>query len=184
MSNAVDIGKIYDSIYSWIASRNLVDPQHVFLEDPNADRPSPPSISFRLLTGPQTLGTTDSHKYNPTEDVDEVSGHRSLTVSIKSYGPKAIQTLINLKESLELFSVQQYLQSQNIAVWNAGNVLNISSELETGIETRGQLDLTLGVSSSQTDDEGAIEHIEITDATITKEDGSVLEETSYTIDKS
>lgn len=183
MSNAVDLNYVLETIYSWIASRRLVNNQHVFLEDPNADRPSPPSISYRMLSGPTLLGTNDNHKYDVAEDADVVSGHRTMSISLKSYGDNAIQNMVNLQASLELFSVQQYFQTRNIAIWNIGAVIEISSTLDTGIEERGQMDLILGVSSIQVDNEGAIEHIVLKDATINDEVGEVAEVINETIDK-
>jgi len=183
MSNATDIDYILDSIYSWIASRSVVDSQKIFKEDPNIDRPTPPSVSFRILSGPSVLGTSDTHKYDPAEGGDVVSGHRSVTISLKAYGEQSHQIMSNLQASLELISVREYFTTRNMAVWIVNPVLEISTVIETGIEDRHQLDITFGVSSIQTDDEGEITTINIKDATVVKEDGTVVDTINKTIDK-
>ena len=137
MSNAIDLAVVSDTIYAWINSRKLVDKQKIILEDQNVDRPKPPYISYRFLTGPVKIGTQDDQVYDEVTDSFVISGPRNMTISVKAYGNQnvsALQIMTNLQSSLEMQSVQQLFQSKNMAVIQAGNVLEISTEIETGIE--------------------------------------------------
>jgi hypothetical protein len=186
MSNAVDIAKIHDTIYSWIASRSLVDNQHIFLEDPNIDRPEPPSISYKIISGPSRVGSQDDIEtiLNPDDSTTErVSGERLFTVSIKCYGPASLQDASNLYDSLELWTVQQLFQKNNIAYRTSDGVRDISLVIETGVEERHTFDLIIGATSIQTTDEqGEIDEIEMTKK-IDNEAGETVEESTDTIVK-
>ena len=181
--SAVDLNKICDTIYDWIASRNLVDKQKIYLEDPNVDRPTPPSISYRFLTLPTKIGSRDDIEYSGSGDIMTVSGPRDFTMSLKVYGETSQQIVSDLKESLELFSVQQIFQAANLAVRNAGTPTDVSLELETGIEHRYSLDIVLGTMSIQSEDQGAIETVNIVDAKVKDVTGADKQTVNAIIDK-
>ncbi len=181
--SAIDFDTIKDTIYSWIASRGLVDNQKIYEEDPNVDRPYPPSISYRMLTLPVKNGTTDNTSYSGSGDVMTISGDRLMTVSIKVYGDGASQLISDLCESLELFSVQQVFQSANIAVRNINAPQEISQEIETGIEERYNMDIIFGVTSIQSEDQGAIETVSIVNAKVKDVTGTEVQTLNDTIVK-
>jgi len=183
MSNAVDLAFIEDTIYSWISSRNIVDNQKIFAEKPNIDRPIPPSITYDMLTLPAMIGSRDNISYSGTGDEMTVSGDRELTVSIKSYGEPAAQNISNLRESIELFSVQQIFQASNMAVRIVNPPSDISELLETGIEQRFNMDVIFGVTSIQTEDQGAVETVEIVDAEVKDATGATVQTINDTIEK-
>ena len=183
MSNAVDLDSILDTIYSWIASRNLVDDQKIHIEDINIDRPLPPSISFRFLTLPSMVAGRDNAEYSGVDDNIIISGPRDLTISIKTHGVGAGQNASNLHNSLELDAVQQLFQASNIAVRVAETPQNISQELESGIEQQYNLDIIFGVTSIQTEDQGAIETINIVNAKVKDVTGATVQTVDETITK-
>lgn len=183
MPNAVSESTIKDLIYSWIASRDLISSdQRIYFEDQNIQRPRTPCISFAFLTGLIQVGGRDNSSYDNDESSFVVSGPRNISVSIKSYGEGAGQIMNNLHASLELFAVQQLFQAQNIAVREAGPVQKLSLLLETGIEERYGMDLSLGVSSIQAEDQGSIDIVnysgEVKDAS-----GATLQTTDDTVTK-
>lgn len=186
MSNAVDLRIIQDTIYAWIASRKVVPNQKIILEDQNVDRPKPPYVSYRFLTGPVKIGTRDDQVYDSATDSFLISGPRTISMSIKSYGTEkvsALQLMTNLHGSLELNSVQQLFQSKNMAVHSLTNVLEISSVLETGIEDRAQMDIIFGVTSIQREDQGEISTVNIVGAKIKDVTGADVETINDSVTK-
>jgi len=183
MSNATDLSSILDTVYSWISSRNLVDDQKIYIEDPNVDRPLPPSISYRMLTLPSSTGSRDSSTYSEAKSLTVISGNRDLTISIKAYGENASQIISNLYNSFELESVQILFQAANMGVRVQNTPQDISQELETGIEERYNMDIIFGVSSIQEEDLGEIAVINIVDAKLKNEADEVVQTVNETITK-
>lgn len=186
MSNAIDLEVICDTIYAWVNSRKVVDKQKIILEDQNVVRPKPPYVSYRFLTGPVKIGTQDDQVYDEVTDSVVISGPRNMTISLKAYGTQkvsSLQIMTNLQASLEMQSVQQLFQSQNMAVVEAGNVLEISSALETGIEDRAQMDVIFGVTSIVREEQGEIITVEIVDAVVKDVTGADVVEITDTITK-
>lgn len=183
--NAIDIDSICNTIWEWIDSLGLegVSSQDIYLEDPNARRPDPPSVSYRFLTGPIKQGARDNRRYDVANDIWQTVGHRDITVSMKTYGKVAYQNAVNIQASVELQSVQDILQAGNIAVRSATTIQEVSQELESGIEERFSLDVIIGVSSCQEEDLGAIEEVVITDAKVRDPEGTEVETINETITK-
>jgi len=161
MSTAIDLTGFLGTIFDWIASQNLVDKNRIIEDRPNIDRPKPPYISYSILTGPGKVGSRDNitHETNATF---RISGPRTITVSIKSYGEGSKQIMADLCDSTELQAVQQLFQLGNIAVWGIPLVADISAQLETGWEERSQLDMLMGATAIQDEDQGKIETVEYT----------------------
>ena len=188
MSNAVNIALLCDTTYAWINSRKVVDSQSIILEDPNVRRPEKPYVSFRFLTGPAMVGTTDSRVNNDADDNVDVSGPRRISLSVKAYGRaiednEALQIMSNLHDSLQLREVTDLFNAKNMAVWGQAAPVDISAELETGIENRASMDVIFGVTSIQVEDGGAIETVIIKDAVLSDVDGTTVQTINETITK-
>jgi hypothetical protein len=184
MSNAIDIEALQDVIYTWVWNRvrNTCQGISVIWTEPNAPRPSIPYVGLKFLTGPVKLGHTDviSHVQ---DDEFVVEGQRTISLSVIVYGTGAHQIAVNLHASLELPSVLEQLRAGGIAIWNEGQVSDISAALETGFEERSNFDVLMGVVSSQTEDVGYIGTAEIS-GSMNDVDGSVVLTTSQTVPES
>ena len=183
MSNVIDLDGIVDTLYSWISSRALYDNQKIYIEKLNQIRPTPPSISYDMLTLPQKIGTRDDTSYSGVGDVMTISGPRTFTVTFKTYGEGAGQNLSNLYESIELHSVQQLFQAANLAVHGSQAPQDISQEVETGIEERFNMDIIFGITSIQSEDQGAVETINIVDAKVKDVTGATVQTINEQIQK-
>lgn len=170
MSNSVDINAIKDAVYDWVNSLNLVSPNNIVYEQLNADRPTTPYVSFKIISGPAKIGGRDNVAHI-TDTSFNIHGPRRATISIKTYGSESLQIATNINDSTELDSVRSILFGYNIAIWGTGGVSDISALLETGFEERAQMDMIFGLTSEQSDDKGAIETT-VYSGTIKKEDGS------------
>jgi hypothetical protein len=137
-------------------------------ETQKADRPCKPYFTMKF-TGPAGKQGDDSRQNvrdnlgHPTTIVN-IGGQRKVTVSFQSYGnshEEAYNFMALWQSSLELEGVQADLRASGIAVWLNGSVADLSALLQTGYEGRAQMDVEFGVAANLTEDQGAIETINI-----------------------
>lgn len=168
--SAISIKNIEDALFNWVDSLNIVPSNKIVFEEQNVKRPIPPYISMKLITLPQKLGSRDNIKHD-VDDNYKIHGVRSLTVSCKSYGNTAIQLMSDMHESFELSSVRDIFLNANLAIWDEGSPTDISTVLETGFETRANMDIIVAGTSEQIDTRGYIATASY-EGTINKEDGT------------
>lgn len=155
----------------------------------NAERPLESYYGIELITPLAKPGQRDDiiHKSDTTFTI---CGQRSVTVQISAY---LIRDRLNrnihddmyvphemlkvLQDSVDNPSKMQVLRDAGLAVWSAGDILDIPEAVETGFESRASMEVVMGLVSSRDVDLGAIESVEITgtangmeDPTVTVED--------------
>ena len=90
-----------------------------------------------------------------------------MVVSVQIFGntqihrPMAYQLAIDLNASLSKITVLDRLRSSGVAVFNQGEVDNITALEETEFEERAAFDVLLGVAENVVDDPGIIEHVNL-----------------------
>jgi hypothetical protein len=171
-NNVLKISDIKESIYKWVASLKFVSiNNNIVYEEQNQKRPVGDYVSYKIMTLPTKRGT-DS-QIHISGDNFKLSGHRTFTVSIKSYGKNAAQIITDLHSSLEMDSVRNIFRQYNIAIWEHGSPRDISAILETGFESRAFLDITFGTRSEITETLGHIANAEVEGA-FTDVDNSII----------
>jgi hypothetical protein len=139
------------------------------IEEPvtqNAPRPCLPYFSFKLTT-PGAKSGDDSTFYagDGATTLFGKGGNRKMSVSFNCYAAtqeEAYDYMALWQGSLELPNVQAVLRESGIAVWLIGTVADLSALLNTGYEGRSHMDVQFGIASNLVEDDGAIEHADIT----------------------
>lgn len=148
-----------------------LDQDRVILSEPevqNEPRPAKPYFSFKMTT-PATKFGDDSK--DPVLDAQGVpttvvnsGGVRMMTVSFDAYGrshEEAYNYMLAWQCALDREDIQEDLRRQGIAVWQIGNVADLSQLLNTGYEGRSHMDCTFGYAVNTQSDLGAIEEAPI-----------------------
>lgn len=145
------------------------------LEEPvlqGAPRPALPYMSFKITTPAYKTGDDDARVVSGT--TYNVGGQRRMTVSFHSYAVEhedAYNYMGLLQSSFETQSIQEVLRRAGVAVWVIGTVADLSQLLNTGYESRAQMDVTFGIAANITEDLGEIDTVEVT-GTITTDQGT------------
>lgn len=165
---------IITPIVAWI-EQEFPDMPVVVLNQ-NVERPDEDYFGLQLITPVVKPGSRDDvvHKTG-TETTFTITGQRNLTVSISAYlvkndGNRKIHDdmyvphgrLKLLQDSVEDPSRMEVLRKAGLAVWDAGDNLDIPEAVETGFESRASMDVVMGFTSSRDADLGAIEKAEFT----------------------
>lgn len=171
---------VTDPVVKWLKA--LLPDVPVIIMHPNAPAPEVNSewdcyITLQVTTPLQKLGSSDwiGHKGDPESlNTFVIAGQRSLVLSLNSYlvrGERnknrhdqffnAQDLLIQVQDATEDPLQLAVLQASGLAVWSAGDILDLTELVETGYESRAQLDLTLGLASNRESDIGYIERVEL-----------------------
>ena len=153
----LNITAIQDKLYEWVFDETALAVIWLF---PNAPRPDLPYISLNILN------FVDVHQDfipapDPVTGEAEIAGNREFTLSIQCYGDNALQTMSNLKDSLEKPSIQVLLREENIAFVDSENVINVTTLLDSIFEERAALDVRFRVATGTVDEIGIIEQTNI-----------------------
>lgn len=176
----LQIDTIKAGIYKWarsVLALEIAD-DHIIWREQSQELPSRPCVTFKIVDGPRRTGYQDNTVYNG--DISpgvfgkfNVGGQRVMTISCQVFGtsqipagqnpgPNAMQVATDLNASLSRQTVLDGLSGSGIAIWNQGEVSNITAIEETEYEERAQFDMTIGVAENITDDPGTIGTANIT----------------------
>lgn len=170
-NNTLKIANVKEAIFKWIAYLKFVPNQNIVYEEQNKQRPVGNYISYKIITLPAKRGF-DSQAH-VSGDTFKLTGHRTMSLSVKTYGVDAPQMAIDLHSSLELESVRNIFKQYNFCVWGYGTPRDISALLETGFESRGVIDIMLAANAEMTETLGYIDSAN-TEGTLTDVDGSII----------
>lgn len=126
----------------WIVSQVPTECKVIYAEPisgGDGPRPPKPYITLKIISGPRARGF-DELRRKPNSDVFQVGGLRQYTLSIQAFGLGGYDMLGDLVSRMDdpYASVEK---SRVVAIVDRGDVVDISSLLETGYETRAALDV-------------------------------------------
>lgn len=131
----------------------------------DAPRPAGPYITLKIISGPRKLSLGDELRFNGKESGDRnfnLVGQRAYTLSIKSFRSGHADALEEISTCLDDPDFYQILKDKGcIAVTNRGDVIDITSPLDTGFEGRSSLDIFFNSSNNKETGVGLIEGVEI-----------------------
>lgn len=179
----LDWPKVKENLFNWVRGEidlgNISVPEEqVIFREQSAPLPPRPCVTLKIISGPRRLGSTDNIKFRQgTDDIWDVGGQRAITLSVQVFGnnlqhgdnAQAIANALNV--SLHKMTVTDQLRAGildgatrkgSIAVWEVGDISDISALEETEFEDRAQFDVILGVVDSVEDQPGVIEEVETT----------------------
>lgn len=146
----------------------------VIVLQPNSIRPAQTYLGVQVTSPLQKPGFSDDivHK---TGDIYEISGQRRMVVSVSAYLVKTAATfdvvndfytaqdlLERVRDAIEDPKAMESLRSAGIAIWSAGDILDLTELVESGFESRAHLDLVIGIASNRESGLGYINQVEIT----------------------
>lgn len=140
----------------------------------DAPRPKLPYFAYKITTPGMAMGEAS---------FDHVSGETfnygqqfKIVVSVNLYAQdqdQAYDLMFLLQQSLNLQTVMEEFRKAGMAIWDFGNVVDLSILLNTGYEARTQLDVHFGIASNLTDDEGTIDTAQV-EGTVDTEAGTEI----------
>lgn len=151
---------VQDAIYNWLSAE--LAPSTVMFADQDAPQPAVRPYATIKVLNVNRIGNNDIQGAPDGTGIATIKGHREATVSIQTFGPGAIQLLVDAQDSLNKWSVQQALrESGNIVFVSDEGIVNVSDLLETEIEERAALDMIFRYATESTDDVGFIQFVEL-----------------------
>lgn len=132
----------------------LEEPQH--LHNP---RPEKPYFSFKMITPSVSYGD-DAEIRPPSGDDFIYGGQRTGALSMHCYGnsqEEAYGQMSYLQAILQTPNMLELLRKSGIAVFDIGDVADLSQLLNTGYEGRAQMDVRIGFASNITVPVGTID---------------------------
>lgn len=163
------IDSIKAAIFGWVSHvvGTQVPEGRVVWRNQSQPLPPRPCVALKIEGGPVRTGFSDSIMFfGGTEYL--YAGQRKMTVSVEVFGslrverPRAFQLALDLNSSLSLESVLERLRARGVAVFDQGEVLNLTELEETEYEERAEFTVTLGVAENQIENPGIIETANIT----------------------
>lgn len=160
---------IIKPIVDWIAQEFPDTPAIVLRQ--NTERPSVDYFGLEMVAPLNRPGFSDDviHKTG-TETTFEICGQRSFTISISAYLVKNDSNrtvhddvftphwmLKKVQDMVDDPGKMEVLAAAGLAVWDAGDILDIPEAVETGFESRAQMDIVMGIAANRETDLGAIE---------------------------
>ena len=127
---------IRQGIYNWVRTESNLT---VIWADQSEVRPPRPYVALKLISGPRRRGHDDLRQNGL--GVFEVHGQRQWTCSVNVIGSGAMDTIMLLQDSLEKPSVQDSLRVKKLAFVKAEVAQDATLELDTGYESRAQMDV-------------------------------------------
>ena len=163
----IDFETVEKALWTWVSGESGLE---TIWDEPNAPRPKTPYALLGLVSPPVKYGSKDDLRSAGGDDF-EITGQRSVAYSVKVLGRDAVSYVTDLQMSLEKPSVQEALRAAGLAVWEEGDVLDISELLETGFEERANMDVVFGISATTEEAVGELKNVEV-QGEITLEDGT------------
>jgi hypothetical protein len=124
-------------------------------------------VTLKITSGPRRTGYSDNIQYLSGDNF-MVGGQREMVVSVQVFGNTQIhrslayQLTVDLNASLSKVTVLDRLRSAGVAVFNQGEVNNMTALEETEYEERAEFDILVGVAENVVDDPGIIETANVT----------------------
>lgn len=166
-------------VIAWINEVLKDDIKSVIVDRPNHARPRSKTKRFNIkrpyITLNFTAGLTKQGFSNSIAHIEDtkwcMGESNTFTMGLKCYGDpgednrnffEPAELLRRLRSSLDDETRRGELDKAGLSVRVANDILDISSELESGIESRYSLDMIMGIMISEEIDIGLIEQTEIT----------------------
>lgn len=159
---SIPIARIRLGIYNWIKDElkdTAIGPEKVIWANQEGPRPSRPYVLMDLVTGPVQNQRDEKRAVSP--GVVDVTGHRTVTVSVDAFGQESDELSMQLHSSLEKETIQGQLYTYGISVVRQESVEEKSLRLETKFEKRYGFDVIFNCVSSVRDEPGFIEKVEV-----------------------
>lgn len=148
-------------------------------QSPTPPRPGQPYIAGKLRTV-DVIGQDYIHAPN-NAGIVLIIGNREFILYLQAYGATALQLLSDLRSSLEMPTVQQFLSSGAVVfVEDVGGVQDISTLIDSQNEKRASLDIRFRTNELVTDNPGYIGELIATE-TIHGPDGITITLDTLTI---
>lgn len=180
--NELDLAFVKQNIFNWVKNEidlgNISIPEEqVIFREQSEPLPPRPCVTLKIISGPRRLGTSDPIRFQAgSDDIWDIGGQRAITLSVQVFGNTTQQDSAavianSLNISLSKMSVTDLLRAGildgairkgSLAVWEVGDVSDISALEETAFEDRAQFDVIMGVVDSVEDQPGVIETVELT----------------------
>ncbi len=153
---------IKDALYDWIKKQTdgVIDQESILFRDQSQPLPTRPCVAMKITSGPMRTGYQDNLGIDDATGKMSIGGQRVLILSVQVFGntkmhkPLADQLTADLNASLSKPSVLDQLRRAGIAVFNQGEVTNLTDLEETEFEERAEFSVMLGVAENQVDDPG------------------------------
>lgn len=152
----------------------------------NVERPDTDYLGLQLTTPIQRPHFRDDIQPPSSGTIYNIGGQRQFVLSISAYRVEnrvelarhddlylPQDRLIMIQDALESPVKRQGLTAAGLAVFQVGAILDLTELVETGFESRAQLDITMGIASNRDEDLGAIEKVEVTGTIDGDEDPTV-----------
>lgn len=121
-------------------------------------KPAKPYVTLKFLSNNE-LGFGEEVLTN-TPGIIDVKGIRDITLSINVYGGDAQTIAENLRTSLRKPTVYEVFRNIGVSLVELGNIISLTTLLETKFEDRTQFDIRFYVASNVTDDVNWIQNVE------------------------
>lgn len=157
---------------AWIKGEHPNTP--VIVDRSNTPRPNEDYISVRVSSPVQQTGSRDDIEHKDDTKFN-IGGARTFTMTIEAYKVKSPSDsrvnydffdpqdrLIKLNDALEDPNRRLPLTKAGLAVWNKSAIIDVTELIETGYESRAQVDYIMGMASNREADLGIIEKVAIT----------------------
>jgi hypothetical protein len=172
------LADVRKAIYNWVKreTEGQVESTSIIWRDQGEPLPPRPAVALKITSGPLRTGYSDNLGVNQTTGKTTVGGQRVLVVSVQLFGsrsdpgsPRVDQVAADLNASLSKPAVLLELRKSGVAVFNQGEVTNLSDVEETEFEERAEFSVMLGVAENQVDDPGYFTEIGPIGATIAED---------------
>ena len=132
-------------------------------------RPAKPYLTLKLLSGPSKKTIDDPLVFNGEIEGEknfDLVGIRGYTLSIQAFGREEkdehVDALEDISTCLDDPDLKQILRDKaNIGISSKGDVLDLSSLVETGFEGKASLDIAFNSSNNKETNVGLIENVEV-----------------------
>ena len=166
--NKLSLAAVKLALYHWVKREceSVIPADQIVWRNQSEPMPPRPCVTMKITSGPKRTGYSDNVTYLSGDNYI-VGGQREMVVSVQIFGntqihkPMAYQLAIDLNASLSKVTVLDRLRASGVAVFNQGEVDNITALEETEFEERAAFDVLLGVAENVVDDPGIIEHVNL-----------------------
>lgn len=128
---------------------------------PGSPRPQLPFVTIKVTSPGQAAG--DDTLTTLADGRTNVGGQRRMTVDLNAYGrdhDEAYGLMAALTVGMQN-DPQNIFAAQKVAVWNTGDLRDLSFLMATGFEGRCQMEVIVGMASNAVLDYGTIEGVDV-----------------------
>lgn len=145
---------IYALLFNWIKAQTGLT---VIKANQKGPRPARPYASLNFLNPSTPLGDTQQWQINGDKTVAAEAMYKAVA-SINIFGENAVDTLAQLRNSLDQPDVVELFAAANVTHLDDGPINDLTALQETQYEERGQFDLTIAYVGGKDVDVSTIEH--------------------------